>query len=77
MNDLIEILEELLPGEDVRNCTTLVDDHILDSFGILSLVSEIEDNFEVEVSPAELIPDNFNSAEALWEMICRLKEEEE
>ena len=49
--------------------------HILNSFGILSLVSEIEDAFEVEVSPAELIPDNFNSAEALWNMICRLKED--
>ena len=76
MNDLIEILEELLPGEDVENCTTLIDDHILDSFGILSLVSEIEDAFEIEVSPAELIPENFNSAKALWEMINRLKEEE-
>lgn len=76
MNELIEILEDLLPGEDVENCTTLIDDHILDSFGILSLVSEIEDNFEVEISPAELIPENFNSAAALWDLICRLKEEE-
>lgn len=75
MNELIEILEELLPGEDVENCTTLIDDHILNSFGILSLVSEIEDAFDIEVSPAELTPDNFNSAAKLWEMICRLKEE--
>lgn len=75
MEELIEILEELVPGEDVENCTTLIDDHILDSFGILSLVSEIEEAFDIEVSPAELIPDNFNSAAGLWEMICRLKEE--
>ncbi len=76
MEELIEILEELLPGEDVRTCTTFIDDHILDSFGILSLVSELEETFEVEVSPAELIPANFNSADALWNMICRLKEED-
>lgn len=75
MEKLIEILEELLPGEDVANCTTLIDDHILNSFGILSLVSEIEDAFDIEVSPAELTPDNFNSAAKLWEMISRLKEE--
>ncbi|MDE5863471.1 MAG: acyl carrier protein [Lachnospiraceae bacterium] len=75
METLIEILEELLPGEDVKNCTTLIDDHILNSFGILSLVSEIEDAFDIEVSPAELTPDNFNSAATLWDMICRLKEE--
>ena len=54
----------------------LIDDHILDSFGILSLVSEIEDAFDIEVSPAELVAENFNSAESLWKMICRLKEEE-
>ena len=75
MNKLLEILEELLPGEDVENCITLIDDHILDSFGILSLVSELEDAFEIEVSPAELIPENFNSAKALWEMVVRLKED--
>lgn len=75
MEKLIEILEELLPGEDVANCTTLIDDHILNSFGILSLVSEIEDAFDIEVSPAELTPDNFNSAAKLWDMISRLKEE--
>lgn len=75
MKELIEILEELLPGEDVANCTTLIDDHILNSFGILSLVSEIEDAFDIEVSPAELTPDNFNSAAKLWDMISRLKEE--
>lgn len=75
MEELIEILEELLPGEDVANCTTLIDDHILNSFGILSLVSEIEDAFDIEVSPAELTPDNFNSAAKLRDMISRLKEE--
>lgn len=75
MEKLLEILEEIIPGEDFENCTTLIDDHILDSFGILSLVSEIEEEFDVEVSPAELIPENFNSAASLWKMICRLQEE--
>lgn len=75
MEELIEILEEIQPGVDYNTCTTLIDDHILDSFGILSLVSEIEDAFDVEVSPAELIPDNFNSAERLMAMINRLKGE--
>lgn len=76
MEELLEILEDIQPGVDYANCKTLIDDHILDSFGILSLVSEIEDAFDIEVSPAELIAENFNSAESLWKMICRLKEEE-
>ena len=75
MEELLEILEGIAPGEDFENCTTLIDDHILDSFAILSLVSEIEDTFDVEVSPAELIPANFNSAKSSWEMLCRLKED--
>ncbi len=75
MEKLISILEEIHPGVDYGECTTLIDDHILDSFGILSLVSEIEDEFDVEVGPAELVAENFNSAERLWAMICRLKEE--
>ena len=75
MEQLLEILEEIAPGEDYEKCTTLIDDHILDSFAILSLVSEIEDTFDVEISPALLVPENFNSAAKLWEMICRLKGE--
>ncbi|MGN0378878.1 MAG: acyl carrier protein [Butyrivibrio sp.] len=75
MEELIKILEEIQPGVDYKTCRTLIDDHILDSFGILSLVSEIEDSFDIEVSPAELIPENFNSAESLWAMIERLREE--
>jgi acyl carrier protein len=75
MERLIEILEEIVPGEDVRNCTTLVDDSILDSFAIISLVAALEEEYDITVSPAELIPDNFNSAEALWSMIERLMDE--
>lgn len=75
MEQLLEILEEIAPGEDYENCTTLIDDHILDSFAILSLVSEIEDTFDVEISPALLVPENFNSVAKLWEMISRLKGE--
>ncbi len=75
MEELIEILEEIQPGVDYATCKTLIDDHILDSFGILSLVSEIEDAFDIEVAPAELVAENFNSAESLWAMITRLREE--
>ena len=74
MERLIEILEEIIPGEDVENCTTLVDDNILDSFGIISLVAALEDEYDVVISPAELVPENFNSAASLWEMIQKLSD---
>lgn len=75
MERLIEILEDIVLGVDYNTCTTLIDDQILDSFGMLSLISEIEDVFGVETDPTELIPENFNSAQSIWEMICRLMEE--
>ena len=75
MDKLIEILEEIQPDVDYRECTTLIDDGLLDSFAILSIVGEIEDEFGVSVTPAEIIPENFNSAEALWAMVQRLQEE--
>lgn len=75
MEKLIEILEEIKPGVDYENCTTLIDEEILDSFAILSIVGELEDEFDISVTPAEIIPDNFNSARALWKMVKRLQEE--
>ncbi len=73
MDTLIEILEDIQPDVDYENCETLIDDGILNSFAILSIVSELQDEFDVEITPAEIIPDNFNSAKALWDMVCRLK----
>ena len=75
MEKLLEILEEIQPGIDYENCENLIDDGILDSFSILSIVSEIEDVLEVELMPEDMIPDNFNSAKQMWNMICRLKDE--
>ena len=75
MEELIEILEEIEEGVDYRNCKTLIDDHYLDSLAIISLVAEIEDKFDVVIPTVDFIPKNFNSAEAIWEMITKLQEE--
>ncbi|MEF9945610.1 MAG: acyl carrier protein [Lachnospiraceae bacterium] len=75
MEKLLEILREIQPDADYENCTTLIDDEILESFAILSIVGELEEEFGVEVTPAEIIPENFNSAAALWAMVQRLQDE--
>ena len=73
MEELIEILEDIQPDADYETCETLIDDGILDSFTILSLVSELEDAFDIRITPAEIIPKNFNSAAAIYEMVQRLQ----
>ena len=75
MEELINILEELKPGVDYYNTDKLIDDHILDSLTILSLVSEIEDTFDVEIPTVEIIPNNFNSAKNIYALIEKLQNE--
>ena len=74
MDELMNILEELKPDVDFETCTALIDDGYLDSFDILSIVSELNDAFGIEISPVDIIPENFNSAQALWNMVERLKD---
>ena len=75
MEKLIEILEGIEEGVDYENCTTLIDSNILDSLAIISLVAEIEEEFDVQIPTVEIVPANYNSAKALWELIQRLQEE--
>ena len=76
MDELIEILQEIHPDVDYETATDLVDGKILDSFDIISLVSEIADRFDVVISAEHMIPENFNSAKALWNLISKLEDDE-
>ena len=75
MEELLEILEELHPDVDFTTEKALVDDKILDSLDIVSLISEIADRFDVVIPADEIVPENFNSAEALAALIERLEED--
>jgi len=76
MDKLIEILEGLNPEVDHQNTDNLVDGRFLDSLTILSLVAEIEEEFEVEIPTIEIIPSNFNSVKSMYALITKLQEEE-
>lgn len=73
MEQLLNILTELKPDVDFTNEQGLIDNGILDSFDIVRLIQEISETFDIDVTPAEIIPENFNSAESLWAMIQRLQ----
>ena len=72
---IIEILEDIQPEADYETCQTLIDDHILTSLDVLSLVAEMEDEFDVTIPTVEIIPSNFNSVDAIAAMVERLQEE--
>ncbi len=73
MEELMEILEDICPDVDFENEKALMDDKLISSFAVISIVSEISDTYGIKLTPADIIPENFNSAEAIWEMIGRLK----
>ena len=75
MEQLIEILNELHGDVDFLTAEGLIDDGILDSLDMVTLVTEINDKFDVSIPAEEIIPENFNSAKALFELIERLDEE--
>ena len=74
MDQLMEILTEVNADVDFETCDTLIDDGILDSFDIVSIVGELYDTFDIDITPADIVPENFNSAEAMWDMIQRLQD---
>ena len=76
MEELLDILKDLHPDIDFETEEHLIDDGILDSMDIVSLISEISENFDVSVTAKDIIPDNFNSAQALFAMIERLEDED-
>lgn len=75
MEDLLRILSDLHPDVDFETEEHLIDDMILDSFDIVSLITEISDQFDVTITAKDIIPENFNSAQALYELIQRLEDE--
>lgn len=76
MEKLIEILEELKPDVKFTKDTKLVEDKIFDSLGMISLVAELSDEFDIEISPMDIVPENFATVETLYEMIERLADED-
>ena len=69
MNELMRILEETCPGMDFTDGTALIDDGILTSLDIVTIVSELMEVFEVEISVDDLVPENFNTVQAIWDLI--------
>lgn len=69
MEKLVDLLKKVKPNVDFENETALVDDGLIDSLDVISIIAEISEQYGVVIPNDEIIPDNFNSAEALKELI--------
>ena len=75
MNELKQILEEIRPDLNFEAETKLIDDGILDSFDIISIVGELNMHYGIEINVEDLLPENFNSMEAIFELVTKLQED--
>lgn len=76
MERLLEILEGLHPEVDFETYEGLIDNKILDSFDIISIIAEVNEEFDVTISAEYIVPENFNSAKALYTLIQKLEDED-
>ena len=76
MEELQEILNDINPDVDYETEDRLIDGKVYDSFSIITLISNISEEFDIELGPEHLIPENFNSAQAMWNMIQKVQEDE-
>lgn len=74
MDELLEILEKVKPGVDFESETDLIEDGILESFEILQIIARIKSAFDIDVKPSRIVPENFESAEAIWNMVNDIME---
>jgi len=75
MDELKEILESIRPDLDFDAEKKLIDDGILDSIDIISIVTELNDEFDININVQYLLPEYFNSIEAIYELVQKLLEE--
>lgn len=73
MEQLEKILQEIRPDIDFGQEKSLIDNGVLDSFDIISIVGELNTEFDIEINVEDLLPENFNSIEAMYELIQKLK----
>ena len=75
MEEILDILNGLGLDVDFEHCTTLIDDGILESLDIVTVIAELSDAFDITIPARDIVPENFNSAEAMLNMVHRLLDE--
>lgn len=75
MEKVLSIVEEIRPDVDFDEETALIDDGVLDSFDIVSIISDLNDEFGINIRVHDLIPENFNSVEAIVKLVERKRQE--
>lgn len=75
MEQLLDVLKGMKPGVDFEKEDNLIEDRILDSLDVMNLSVELNDEFDIEITPLDILPENFKSVSAMYTLITRLQDE--
>ena len=75
MEELLKILNDVKPGVDYENETDLIGHGVLDSITMVTLVLQLSDEFDVDITPVDITPENFKTVQTIYDMIKRLEDE--
>lgn len=75
MEKVLSIVEEIRPDVDFAEETALIDDGVLDSFDIVSIISDLNDEYEINIRVHDLTPENFNSVKAIVKLVERKRQQ--
>lgn len=73
MDQLLELLKDINEDVDFTAQTAIIDDEVIDSLDLTGLIADIEDTFDIEIGMNDIVPENFNTVDAMWAMIQRLQ----
>lgn len=76
MEELLEILKNIRPNVDFEHCEDLINSGTLDSMDMVMIMTQIMQKFALSIPPEEMVPENFNSAKAMYRLIQKLEDEE-
>ena len=76
MEELLEILKNIRPNVDFEHCEDLINSGTLDSMDMVMIMTQIMQKFDLSIPPEEMVPQNFNSAKAMYRLIQKLEDEE-
>lgn len=76
MEELIEVLKSVKPGYDFTEDTELIKNKVFDSLAMIQLVAELSDEFDVEITAEDIVPENFESVKSIYNMIKRIEDKD-
>ncbi len=76
METIIEIIKGIKPAANIDENTKLIDEKVLDSLAMISLVAELSDEYDVDITAQDIVPENFETVKAIKALIERLEDED-